>query len=234
MTTTLTDTVRLGLIGDNIADSKSPRLHELAGRLIGRPTAYDRLVPKTLGLDFDAVFEKARAEGFRGLKLRRHQAREKAFSDLCKKFTKEAGRKTIVGLGNWGNDPGGIVKGHPVGPVKGFGKWLRRCCIVMSIDEHRTSMLHHLCHMEMVGQRVKIFDKDGKLQPRVSYSGRYCQYCHDHSQPEGFCVNRDYSAAWNMPMLLLRWVFGLPTPLNFQRGVKHEGFLVYSGEPTWT
>lgn len=69
MTTTLTDTVRLGLIGDNIADSKSPRLHELAGRLIGRPTAYDRLVPKILGLDFDAVFEKARAEGFRGLNI---------------------------------------------------------------------------------------------------------------------------------------------------------------------
>ena len=69
MTTTLTDTVRLGLIGDNIADSKSPRLHELAGRLIGRPTTYDRLVPKALGLDFDAVFEKARAEGFRGLNI---------------------------------------------------------------------------------------------------------------------------------------------------------------------
>lgn len=69
MTTTLTETVRLGLIGDNIADSKSPRLHELAGRLIGRPTAYDRLVPKALGLDFDAVFDKARAEGYRGLNI---------------------------------------------------------------------------------------------------------------------------------------------------------------------
>ena len=46
MTTTLTETTRLGLIGDNIADSKSPRLHELAGRLLGRPTTYDRLVPR--------------------------------------------------------------------------------------------------------------------------------------------------------------------------------------------
>lgn len=69
MTTTLSETTRLGLIGDNIADSKSPRLHELAGQILGRPTTYDRLVPKTLGLDFDGVFERARAEGYRGLNI---------------------------------------------------------------------------------------------------------------------------------------------------------------------
>jgi shikimate dehydrogenase len=69
MTTTLTETIKLGLIGDNIADSKSPRLHELAGRLLGRPTTYDRLVPKALGLDFDAVFDRAMAEGYRGLNV---------------------------------------------------------------------------------------------------------------------------------------------------------------------
>ena len=69
MTATVTETIRLGLIGDNIADSKTPRLHELAGGLLGRPTTYDRLVPKTLGLDFDAVFDKARAEGYRGLNI---------------------------------------------------------------------------------------------------------------------------------------------------------------------
>jgi shikimate dehydrogenase len=69
MTTTVTETTRLGLIGDNIADSKTPRLHELAGGLLGRPTTYDRLVPKTLGLDFDAVFDKARDDGYRGLNI---------------------------------------------------------------------------------------------------------------------------------------------------------------------
>lgn len=69
MTTTISETTRLGLIGDNIANSKSPRLHELAGQILGNPTTYDRLVPKALGLDFDAVFEKARAEGYRGLNI---------------------------------------------------------------------------------------------------------------------------------------------------------------------
>ncbi len=69
MTDSLTKTVKLGLIGDNIADSKSPRLHELAGDMLGIPTTYDRLVPKTLSLDFGAVFNKARDEGYRGLNI---------------------------------------------------------------------------------------------------------------------------------------------------------------------
>ena len=62
-------TFRLGLIGDNIARSQSPRLHELAGRLTGVPVTYERLVPKDLGRDFEAVFEEARTAGFRGLNI---------------------------------------------------------------------------------------------------------------------------------------------------------------------
>jgi shikimate dehydrogenase len=61
--------VRLGLIGDNIARSQSPRLHELAGRLTGIPVAYERLIPKDLGQDFETVFATARDAGFRGLNI---------------------------------------------------------------------------------------------------------------------------------------------------------------------
>lgn len=61
--------VRLGLIGDNIARSQAPRLHELAGRLTGIPVTYERLVPKELGQDFETVFETARRAGFRGLNI---------------------------------------------------------------------------------------------------------------------------------------------------------------------
>lgn len=62
-------TVRLGLIGDNIARSQSPKLHELAGRLLGIPVTYERLIPKDLGQDFETVFENARRGGFRGLNI---------------------------------------------------------------------------------------------------------------------------------------------------------------------
>lgn len=61
--------VRLGLIGDNIAASQAPRLHEIAGRLLGAPTRYDRLTPREMGRDFEGVFDAARADGFRGLNI---------------------------------------------------------------------------------------------------------------------------------------------------------------------
>jgi shikimate dehydrogenase len=61
--------VKLGLIGDNITRSKSPRLHRTAGKLTGRKVTYDRLIPKDMGLSFDEVFEQARLGGFRGINV---------------------------------------------------------------------------------------------------------------------------------------------------------------------
>lgn len=69
MSEALIRTVKLGLIGDNIARSQSPRLHELAGRLTDIPVSYERLIPRELGKDFEAVFLAARDEGFRGLNI---------------------------------------------------------------------------------------------------------------------------------------------------------------------
>lgn len=59
----------LGLIGDNIAASSAPRLHETAGRLVGLDVRYDRLVPKDFGLGFEAVFNQAQRNGRRGLNI---------------------------------------------------------------------------------------------------------------------------------------------------------------------
>lgn len=61
--------LHLGLIGDNIATSRSPRLHELAGAQAGIRAVYDRLVPHELGKDFDAVFRDCAAGDFRGVNI---------------------------------------------------------------------------------------------------------------------------------------------------------------------
>lgn len=61
--------IRLGLIGDNIGPSQAPLLHELAGRLTGLRVVYERLVPGDLGLDFDALFERCRQGGYRGINV---------------------------------------------------------------------------------------------------------------------------------------------------------------------
>ena len=61
--------ILLGLIGDNIAASRAPALHRVAGRLCGLDVRYDLLVPKALSRDFDGVFDYARNEGYRGLNI---------------------------------------------------------------------------------------------------------------------------------------------------------------------
>jgi shikimate dehydrogenase len=61
--------IRLGLIGDNIALSKAPELHLTAARLCGIDVAYDLLAPKDRNLGFDAIFDGAGSEGYRGLNI---------------------------------------------------------------------------------------------------------------------------------------------------------------------
>ncbi len=61
--------IRLGLIGDNIGDSRSPDLHRLAGRLCGLEVRYDLLVPAELGRSFEDVFDACRQDGTRGVNI---------------------------------------------------------------------------------------------------------------------------------------------------------------------
>lgn len=67
----MTDTpdLKLGLIGDNIAASRAPLLHRLAGEQNGMLVTYDRLVPKDMGEPFDTVFERCPERGYRGINV---------------------------------------------------------------------------------------------------------------------------------------------------------------------
>ena len=63
------ETIRLGLIGDNIAASRTPDLHYAAASICGIDVKYERLVPRDLGLTFGDVVERAKQDGFRGLNI---------------------------------------------------------------------------------------------------------------------------------------------------------------------
>ena len=65
----MTRMLKLGLIGDNIDRSLSPRLHEACGCLAGITVSYERLIPRILGLSFEDVFAKAQSDGFRGINV---------------------------------------------------------------------------------------------------------------------------------------------------------------------
>lgn len=61
--------VLLGLIGDNIARSRSPDLHRLAGKLCGLDVSYELFVPRDMGGDFEGVFDTCCASGVRGINV---------------------------------------------------------------------------------------------------------------------------------------------------------------------
>jgi shikimate dehydrogenase len=63
------ETIRLGLIGDNIAASRAPDLHQAAARICGIDVQYERLVPRELGLTFDGVVDRAEQDGLRGFNV---------------------------------------------------------------------------------------------------------------------------------------------------------------------
>jgi shikimate dehydrogenase len=69
MTFPPSELIKLGLIGDNINRSQSPRLHRTAGQLAGLQVTYDRLIPKDMDLTFDEVFQQAQRGGFRGINV---------------------------------------------------------------------------------------------------------------------------------------------------------------------
>ncbi|REJ65908.1 MAG: shikimate dehydrogenase, partial [Proteobacteria bacterium] len=62
-------TLKLGLIGDNIAASRAPDLHRIAGRLNNMDVQYDRLIPKELNQTFDQVFDSCPANGYQALNI---------------------------------------------------------------------------------------------------------------------------------------------------------------------
>jgi len=65
----MANTLKLGLIGDNIAASKSPLLHRLAGQQNGVVVQYDQLIPRELDKDFDAIFADCASGGYRGVNV---------------------------------------------------------------------------------------------------------------------------------------------------------------------
>ena len=70
-------TARLGLIGDYIADSQAPRLHGIAGRILGIAVRYDLLVPAEFGLGFDELFDRCTDGRYHGLNIT-HPYKERA------------------------------------------------------------------------------------------------------------------------------------------------------------
>ena len=72
-------TVKLGLIGDNIRSSSAPKLHLIAAAQHGIDLSYELIIPAEKGFDFDAALAFTRNSGFRGVNVTLPY-KERAFS----------------------------------------------------------------------------------------------------------------------------------------------------------
>ena len=164
----------------------------------------------------DLLLQFAMAKPFRKLKLRSYIFAQKKLRELCLKLTAQAGRRTIVGFGDWSNqDISGLIKKCPAGPVKPLERMLRRYCRVEPIDEFRTSKLHNDndCYQPLVHQYSKRKCRDGVERTLKVHGVLHCKNNGCHSMT----VNRDANASKNMLLLLQRKLEGEDRPPAFRR-----------------
>ncbi|ETP52124.1 hypothetical protein F442_02822 [Phytophthora nicotianae P10297] len=164
----------------------------------------------------DLLLEFRMHKPFRKLRFRRYILAKKKLRQLCQRLIAQAGRRTIVGFGDWSNtDVSGLIKECPAGPVNPFQRELKKHCRVESIDEFRTSKLHSVCHCEMKNRYSKrLCKKDGVERTLKVHSVLHCTNngCH------GMTVNRDENTLKNMLMLLIECKLrSQPRPLAFSR-----------------
>jgi len=179
-------------------------------RALVRLEAYVRYMTQHM----DMLLEFTRTKPFRKLKLRRYICAQKKLQVLCLKLTAQAGRRTVVGFGDWSNtDVGGLIKRCPAGPVKRLERELKRYCTVVSIDEFRTSKLHEDCRGEMQNQNSKRWCRDAVERTVKVHSVLHCRT----NGCQGKDVNRDVNASRNMLMLLQCALHGLLRPPEFAR-----------------
>ena len=143
----------------------------------------------------------------RQLRFTRWCRTEQALSSICQAFTKDSGRDTVVGMGDWSNPAGFLHRARA--PIKKLIARLKFYCTVMMVDEFRTSKLHHPCGGEL--DNAKCHHSDG-VNSKV-YQVLLCR-----NRCRGVGMHRDKNAALNMLGLLQCQLRGEDRPECFRRG----------------
>jgi hypothetical protein len=145
---------------------------------------------------------------FRKWKFKTFIKKQKTFHKICQKITKkehinDTSIKPIVGFGDWSNPRDCIIRGHKRGPVKEIKKDLKRWCMVVDVDEFRTSKCCSCCHHAT--SKVKF---DGKeINSVLRCSNNEC----------GITVDRDINGSKNIYMLFSKMLKGEQRPKAFCR-----------------
>ena len=169
---------------------------------------------------------------FRSLKFRRYVLRQRSLRSMCQDLTSKAGKRTLVGFGDWSNnDSAGIIKKCPVGTVKKFQDCLKRYCTVLSVDEYKTSKTHERCHCGLQKREMHRHHKKGQQHQ----GGEFRDVTKPHSVL--FCankscrmlVNRDVNASRNILGCLKHEATGRKRPEALSRSNSSSGHCLPPG-----
>ena len=155
-------------ISEAITGLPSKKTSEIAGLQVYMQFLFPRL---------DMLLSFHMQKGYRDLKFRRYVLKQKKLLAICNSLTEKAGRRTLIGFGDWSNkDSAGVIKKSPAGPVKQLERELAKRCKVVSIDEFRSSKLHEKCHCELNKTYRQKADKNGVLRRVKIHSVLFCPF----------------------------------------------------------
>ena len=129
-------------------------------------------------------------------------------------MSKKPNPNVLVGFGDWSNKDTGIFKRTQSGPVLKFKRELSKYCKVVSVDEYKTSKLHHKCGCKLKYQYShKNYRKDNSRRNLKVHSVLYCI----NNSCNGMTMNRDTNASRNiLDILIYQLKYGSRYP-RFER-----------------
>ncbi|KAF4321765.1 hypothetical protein BBO99_00000128 [Phytophthora kernoviae] len=82
---------------------------------------------------------------------------------LANRLVPKASKQVCIAYGDWSRRTG--IKGHALGPVKGFAEVLKRRATVIPMDEYRTSITCSCCHQRL--KQARLFTKMKREEDEV-------------------------------------------------------------------
>jgi len=191
-------------INHNIPSKKTAEISRL-----GNYISY--LLPK-----LETLLKFHMEKGFRSLRLKRYIYSKKTLKQMCISITgsEKFNKRILVGFGDWSNDnSSGFIKKCVSGPVKKFENMLKKYCVVVPVDEFRTSKLHNKCGLPLTNQYSHKEDKDNLRRNLKVHSVLHCF----NNGCNGITMNRDLNASKNIRDILLHHIRHQCRPQDFLR-----------------
>ena len=147
-------------------------------------------------------------KNFRGLNFNAYCQNKRTLEHISKSLTKqkrnEKNKKIILGFGDF-SQKDGLGKKRPKAPILKIKHHLRQRCLVVDVDEYKTSKTCSCCHKEIEQYKnhtIRKLKRNGKTVLSKRKRGVYTVIRCKNNECKLSCMNRDVNASINMLFLL--------------------------------